>query len=187
MRKNIGIIALTIIAVLMSGGARASDGEIERMTLLMKGMSTATTEAEKDTEAKKDVDSLLYMAEKAPFDVKALADAFIRLKTAGFTGSDYLQALVDAVAHFNGNSGTLHQAAFAIQQMVTIRRVSIEELKQLDEAIPNASQLMARGLSLSMADMIDKVSKGQVKSKEALILMFRQFEITFAGDYFVRQ
>lgn len=165
-------------------GIAKTNGEIERMTALMKGMSTATTEAGKSADATKSVGAIFDMAKNAPVDVKALTDVFVKLKTTGIdplNGS--MQALIDANAHFGGNSDSLHRASIAIQQMSSKGVISMEELRQqLAEAIPNASALMARGVGLSMADFVDKVSKGQVKSKEALGLMFRQFEIEFAGS-----
>jgi len=181
MKKNKGIIVLATTALLMFGSARASDESVERLTQLMKGISTATTEADKDREASNDVDSLFYLAKNSPFNVEALTDALIRLKTVGFR-SNYLKPLVYGVAHFGGNSNALHQAAFTVQESVTRRTLSMEDMKQLDEAIPSASKLMARALGLSMADMDKQISRGSVKSKEAVFLMLSDMEIEFFGE-----
>lgn len=161
-----------------------TNGEIERMTALMKGMSTATTEVGKSADAASSVNAIFDMARNAPIDVKALTDTYVKLKTTGvdpLKGS--MQALVDANAHFGGNSDSLHRASIAIQQMSSKGVISMEELRQqLAEAIPNASALMARGVNMSVAEMVDKISKGQVRSKEALSLLFHEMDIEFAGS-----
>ena len=161
-----------------------ANGEIERMTALMKGMSTATTEAAKTQEALKDTNFVFEMAKNAPVALSGLTDAFVKLKTTGIDPTKgALQTLVDANAHFGGTEDSLKRASIAISQMSSKGKVSMEELRQqLAEAIPNASQLMARGMGISMEQLIKSVSTGTVSSKKALLLMFEEMQIEFAGS-----
>lgn len=197
MKITIGLMTVNVAALFMLSVAIVSASDIDRgqLILLMSNTSKATTEDIKRAKeiykmsiesymsyrAEEEADSLIIMAKKSPFDINAIADAAIRLKTSGFN-LESLQTIVDGVAHFGGNSNNLHQAAFAIQQMVTKRQVSMEEINQLNEVIPNASELMARGLSMTMNDFLKVVSQGILNSKEALKLMFRDMEIDFSGQ-----
>ena len=165
-------------------GIADTNGEIERMTMLMKGMSNASTEAGRSAEAQSNVAAIFDMAKNAPIDVKALTDTYVKLRTTGIdplNGS--MQALIDANAHFGGTSDTLHRASIAIQQMASKGVISMEELRQqLAEAIPNASALMAQGLGMSIADLNEKISKGMVKSKQALGALTEEMEYAFSGS-----
>ena len=192
MKITIGLMTVNVAALFMLSVAIASASDLnrERLILLMSNSSKTTTEdikAAKEikvsiqdymrSRAEREADSLVRMAENSPFDINAIADAAIRLKTAYNT-----QIIVDGVAHIGGNSNNLHQAAFAIQQMVTKRRVSMEEINQLNEVIPTASELMARGIGLSMEELIKVISEGIVNSKEATSVMMHEMQIEFAGS-----
>jgi len=154
-----------------------TSGEIERMTKLMEGLSTAT---DKVADAKKGRNFVFDMAQNAPFDVKALTDSFVKLKSGGIdpmNGS--MKALVDSIARFGGNSEQLHRASIAIQQMAGKGVVSMEELRQqLGEAVPTAINMMATGVGKSMSDLVKSISNGEVEAKSALERMFAvmQFE-----------
>lgn len=161
-----------------------SNGELERMGLLMAGLSKASTQAERAAEGVRDMNFVVDMAKNAPVALDGLTDAFVKLKTTGIDPTaGALQTLVDANAHFGGTEDSLKRAAVAISQMSSKGKVSMEELRQqLAEAIPNASSLMARGMGMSMDDFIKAVSKGSVNSKQALQLMFREMQIEFSGS-----
>ena len=165
-------------------GIAKTNGELERMQMLMTGMSKATTQAAREAEGSMNMDFVLNMAKNAPVALAGLTDAFVKLKTTGIDPTKgSLQALVDANAHFGGTEDSLKRASIAISQMSSKGKVSMEELRQqLAEAIPNASQLMARGLGISMEELIKKVSSGTVNSKKALELMFKEMEVEFAGS-----
>jgi tape measure domain-containing protein len=145
-------------------------GEFERMTRLMEGLSTASTDMGRKLEAQQGFKFIMEMAQKAPFDIKTLQDAFIKLKSAGIDpmqGS--MQALIDSVAKFGGNSETVHRAAIALQQMAGKGVVSMEELRQqLGEAIPNAMEMFAHASGMSIAEFTKHVSKGQVEANAAI-------------------
>ena len=151
-----------------------SSGEMERMTLLMKGMSKETTEAGKQLDAIKNTKFVFDMAQKNPFDVKTLTDSFVKLKSAGIDPTNgSLQALSDSVARFGGTSDTMHRASIAIQQMAGKGVISMEELRQqLGEAVPNAINLMAQGSGVSLQKFAAMVKQGTVGATTSLQNMF---------------
>lgn len=158
----------------LPGAILKSSGEIERMTLLMEGLSKQTDSAAKRAEALSNVKFVFDMAQKNPFDVKALTDSFVKFKSAGLDPTNgSLQALVDSVARFGGTSEALKRASIAIQQMAGKGVISMEELRQqLGEAVPNAINMMADGAGMSMAKFTKLVSTGTVEASTSLNNMF---------------
>lgn len=157
-----------------------TSGEIERLTKLMEGLSTA---ADKVADANKGKAFIFNMAMNAPFDVKTLTDSFVKLKSAGIDPTNgSMKALVDSVAKFGGSSDQLHRASIAIQQMAGKGVVSMEELRQqLGEAVPNAINMMATGVGKSMGDLVKSISKGEVEAKSALERMFAVMRVENYG------
>lgn len=151
-----------------------SAGEIERLNMLMQGLSKESTKAAREIEAASNTKFVFNMAKEAPFEVKTLTDAFVKFKSAGLDPTDgSMKALVDSVARFGGSSEQLHRASIAIQQMAGKGVISMEELRQqLGEAVPSAMQMMATGVGMSMSDLVKNISKGTVESKSALTRMF---------------
>lgn len=174
---------LNDIFVALPSRIAKTTGEFQRLNAMLMGLSEASTEAGKIKEAQQGFDSIIGIAKNAPFEVKTLSDAFIKLKIAGLDpASGSLQTLVDSIAKFGGSSENLQRAAVAIQQMTGKGVISMEELRQqLGEAMPNAMRLMARGMGVTMAELTDKVSKGAVGAEFALKKMFIQMRIDAEG------
>lgn len=160
-----------------------ASSEIERMTKLLEGLSTGADDAAKKLEAAANVKFVFDLAKNAPFEVGALTDSFVKLKSAGLDPTDgSLKALVDSVARFGGSSEQLKRASVAIQQMAGKGVISMEELRQqLGEAVPNAMQLMADGMGVSMAELVKRISKGEVEAKTALTQMTLMMEAVNGG------
>jgi len=158
--------------------------ETQRFTQMLKGMSAGITEAERLNDVKKSMGELRTLAQTTPFDLKSLGDSFLKLKSAGIDPLDgSLKALVDGVAAFGGTSDTLHRASIAIQQMAGKGVISMEELRQqLGEAVPTAMKAMAAGMNMSVQELTQKVSNGQVMATNALKKMSAQFEASFGGS-----
>ncbi|WP_222104609.1 tape measure protein [Cupriavidus campinensis] len=148
--------------------------EFERMTQLMKGLSKETSDFAKAADAASGVKFITDMAQKAPFAMSALTNAFVKFKTGGLDPMDgSLQALVDGIAKVGGTSEHLARASIAIQQMAGKGVVSMEELRQqLGEAVPTAIQAMARGMGMTMQELTGHIAKGEVTAKAALSRMF---------------
>jgi lambda family phage tail tape measure protein len=160
-----------------------TSGEMERLTKLMEGLSRATGEAAKKADAAQSFGFIIDAAQRAPFEIKALTDAFVKFKSAGVDPmKGGFDGLINSVAKFGGDSQTLHRASIAIQQMAGKGVISMEELRQqLGEAVPNAMQLMADGTGYSMAQFVKHVSKGEVQAREGLARMFVQMQLQNRG------
>lgn len=160
-----------------------SAGELERMQVLMKGLSKELTEAGRAAEGMRDFKFVTGMAKNAPFEVSALSDSFVKLKTAGIDPTNgSMQSLVDSVARFGGTGESLKRASVAIQQMAGKGVVSMEELRQqLGEAVPTAMKDMADGMGVSMADLAKIVQTGTLAAGPAIAKMLVQMRINNEG------
>lgn len=161
----------------------SASAEIERVTKLMEGMSRETDDAKRKLEAMSNVKFAFNIAQNAPFSVKAITDAFVKLKTGGIDPTNgSLKALLNSVAAFGGNSDTLHRASIAIQQMAGKGVISMEELRQqLGEAVPDAMKLMAAGMGMTLEELTAKVSKGIVSAGPAISKMLAMMSIAHHG------
>ena len=160
-----------------------TSGELEKMRVLMKGISNEVTELAREAEGTKDFNYVINFSKTAPFDIKSLSDSFVKLKTAGIdpaTGA--MDALVNSVAKFGGDGEVLKRASIAIQQMAGKGVISMEELRQqLGEAIPTAMRDMADGLGMTMAELAKAVKTGTLQAGPALQAMFVQMRINSLG------
>lgn len=154
-------------------------GEFERLRTQLEGVSTAI---DKVADAKKLEGFVTALALNSPFQIQALTESMVRLKTAGIDPTNgSLLALTDAIAKTGGNSETLKRASVAIAQMAGKGVISMEELRQqLGEAVPNAIQVMSRSLGLSVAELTKLVSEGKISS-EALKYFFIQLALETQG------
>lgn len=158
-------------------------GEMERMMALMEGLSKETDKLKRQAEAISNTTFVFGFAQNAPFELKTVTDLFVKLKTAGIDPTNgSLAALTNSLAKFGATDEQAKRAGVAISQMAGKGVVSMEELRQqLGEAVPNAMQMMARGMGLSMAELAEKVSKGTVEASTAINKMLIQMEIDAAG------
>lgn len=160
-----------------------TSGEIERLQQLMTGLSKETDKFKRQAEGIRDFNFVANMAKGAPFEISALSDSFVKLKTAGIDPTNgSMRALVDSVAKFGGSSEHLKRASVAIQQMAGKGTVSMEELRQqIGEAIPTAMQDMADGVGMSMQELQKTVSKGMLVAGPALEKMLLRMQVNNEG------
>jgi lambda family phage tail tape measure protein len=151
--------------------------------VLLRNLSNASTQAAQLEQAKSEFNDLLTLASQAPFRLESLTNAFVKMRAAGIEpANETLQSLVDALAAAGGTDDQLNRAAIAIQQMAGKGVISMEELRQqLGEAVPRAIQLMARSMNLTMAELVDRISRGQVEAGNALQSLTAEFNRTFGG------
>lgn len=161
-----------------------ANAKLERMQILMKGLSTATTEAGRTTEALKDMNYVLNQAKNAPFAIDEIANSFVKLKASGIDPTKgAMTALTNAVAAFGGDDQIFHRATIAIQQMSGKGVISMEELRQqLGEAIPNAMQLMARSMNMTVGELVKTIASGRLEAKSALDKLFLEMKFQFDGS-----
>lgn len=157
--------------------------EFERLGVLLEGMAEGTTQIEKAADAQKQFNQIMEEAKTAPFTVKELTNSWVKFKSVGLDPADgSMRSLVDAVAAFGGTDDILHRATIAVQQMAGKGVISMEELRQqMGEAVPQAMVLLAKGMNMSVGDMVDAISKGTVDAKPALQKLFNEFELAFGG------
>ncbi|PHM52396.1 tape measure protein [Xenorhabdus hominickii] len=158
-----------------------SAGKLERLQIMLQGLATSSDKA---AESMRDFNFIVDKAKNAPFSIESISDSFVKLKSAGIDPTKgSLDAMVDSVARFGGNSELLKRATIAIQQMSGKGVVSMEELRQqLGEAIPTAMQSMALGMNVSMAELVKAVSSGSVRSKDAIESMMNILEVSYGGS-----
>ncbi|MEO9497580.1 MAG: tape measure protein [Vibrio splendidus] len=167
------------------GGIVNANAELEQMNAVMRGLAIeATSSSDAIKIAGDNVKYLREMSKTVPFEISALQDSFIKFKTAGLDPTDgSVQALVDSVAKFGGSSDQLKRASVAIQQMAGKGVISMEELRQqLGEAVPDAMQLMADGMRMSMSELTKLVSSGTLESSAALRAMLTEMRLSNEGS-----
>lgn len=175
------ISAATTAFIGMGKAAAVSFYDINtRMEQLSILMNTATGSKAAGSKAFEDI---LQFSTEAPFSIDALADSFVKLKTAGLDPMDgSLQTLVDSVAAFGGTSEQLRLVTIAIQQMAGKGVVSMEELRrQFGEQVPTAMRAMAKGLNMSMLDMVDLISSGGLEASKGINAMIGELEKLHGG------
>jgi len=152
----------------------------DRMEQLGILLETATGSA---AGSKKAFDQIFDFARTAPFSVDAITDSFVKLKTAGLDPMDgTLRTLTDSVAAFGGGNEQLKLVTIAIQQMVGKGVVSMEELRrQFGEQVPTAMRAMAKGLGLTMLDMVKVIKTGTLESEFAIKAMFKELNKLHGG------
>lgn len=183
-------IALGMARIAFDGVQHAMNGwigdvvkvnaEMEKLTLLMKGLSTA---ADPIKDAGDNVKFLRDEAKNAPFSLAALTDTFVKMKSTGIDPmKGAFKGMIDAVAAFGGTDDVLKRATVAITQMSGKGVIQMEELRQqLGEAVPRAVELMARSMGVSTGQLIQTISKGTLDAKSSLQQLSMEFELTFGG------
>lgn len=158
-------------------------GELERLQTLMKGLSTEVTDLGKAMDGQNSFNFVTEQAKKAPFEISAISDAFVKLKTAGIDPTNgSLSAMIDSVARFGGSNEQLKRATIAIQQMAGKGVISMEELRQqLGEAVPTAMKAMADSMGLSMGELAKQVSTGTLQAEAPLRKMLLRLRIENEG------
>jgi tape measure domain-containing protein len=169
LNKAVWKLQLTLYSVtFLFGGFTAGlvkvNAEAQRSMALLEGLSKKTDQLGRKADAASDFKYLRDFAKNAPYDLNALTDVFVKLKSAGIDpAAGGMRALVDGVASFGGSADTLHRATIAIQQMAGKGTVSMEELRQqLGEAMPTALRIMAKAAGMEIPKFVNEVSKGRV-------------------------
>ncbi len=156
------------------------NAEFEKTRKLLEGLATS---GDKIKEAGDDFAYLRDQVKSAPYSLAGLTDVFVKLKSAGIDPTKgAMRGLVDAVSSFGGSEEQLKRATLAIQQMAGKGVVQMEELRQqLGEAVPRATELMARSMGVTYSQLVKLLATGTVSAKEAIAAMSGEFERTFGG------
>jgi tape measure domain-containing protein len=121
--------------------------------------------------------------QRLPFAIDTMQGQFVKLQQAGLDpmgGS--LRDISDAVSAFGGNTQHFERATVAITQMAGKGVVSTEELRQqLSESIPSAARDMAKGLGMSMPEMMKAIEKGEVEATRGISAMMGVWKEKYGG------
>lgn len=168
----------------LAGSFIKANSDIEKTTVLLTGLSKSLDTKGKAADAAKDMEYLFTLAKGAPFSIKELSNAFVKMRTVGLDDVEgKVKSLSDAIANFGGDDQALHRSTIAIQQMASKGVISMEELRQqLGESVPNAMQMMADGMGLTMQTFLKEVSSGRVKALPAVNGMLSEMELSMAGS-----
>ena len=104
------------------------NAEFERLTYLLRGMSSAADPMKQATDQ---VRQLRDLSLQMPYSMKAITDTFVKLRASGtdpMQGS--LQAVIDTVAAFGGTESQLKRASLALQEMAGKGVVQTKELRR---------------------------------------------------------
>jgi len=134
------------------------------------------------------MDQVISLTERVPFTLNTMTQSFVRLKASGLEpivdaqGNGPLKDLADAVAAFGGADEIFKRATIAIQQMAGKGVISMEELRQqLGEAVPVAMRVMAEQMEISVGELIDTVSRGNLEFEKGITALFEGFREKFGG------
>ena len=160
-----------------------ANAEMQRLKVLMTGLSSASTVEEAMRDGAEGTKWLIDMAQRVPFPLKEIGDAAAKLKSGGIDPmKGGLDALANAVAKFGGDTQLFHRAAIAIQQMAGKGVISMEEMRQqLGEAVPMAMQKLVLVTGMSMNELVKQISLGRLASAGTLDKMLDEFGRSFAG------
>lgn len=135
--------------------------------------------------ANKMIARLEKLAAITPFDYEGV-DAFAKkLEMAGLGGKDLEKNIIavgDAVSAVGGNTETLNGVATALTQISMKGKVSAEEMQQLAERGIPAYKLLAEGMGVTEAQLMDLMKDGEVMANEALPILISQMEKAFGGS-----
>lgn len=157
------------------------NSDMERLRFQMEGMSRSSDPIK---EAGDNVAYLREQAKSMPFSLKEISTSFVKLKATGtdpMAGS--LQSIADGIAAFGGTDEQLHRVTLGISQMSGKSVIQMEEMRQqLGESMPNAMQVMARSMGVSVAELTKAISTGRVQSEPALKAFYAELERTYGGE-----
>ena len=161
-----------------------SNADIERTTVLLMGLSKSLDIHDKAADAAKDMKFLFDTAKNSPFALSELTNSFVKMRAVGIGDAELkVKTLSNAIASFGGDNEALHRSTVAIQQMASKGVISMEELRQqLGESVPNAMNMMADSMGMTMATLVKNISEGRVLAIPAINGMMKEMELSMEGS-----
>jgi tape measure domain-containing protein len=163
------------------GAVIKTNAQFQKLNIMLRGMSDA---ADPVKDAANQLNTLVDMAAKAPFSLDKITDSFTKLKATGtdpMNGS--LKAIMDGVAHFGKGGEELERTVLGISQASGKGVIQMEELRQqIGETMPQAMQLMAASMGVSMSKLVADISKGRMAAGPALEALYAELDRSFGGS-----
>ncbi|HHY49318.1 MAG TPA: tape measure protein, partial [Alphaproteobacteria bacterium] len=130
------------------------------------------------------LDELRAFSASTPFEFPELAGAARKLLAFGFAAEDIVPMMTnigDAVGALGGGQAEIDRVTMALGQMRAKGKVSAEEMMQLAELGVPAWQMLADSMGLSVAQVMDLASKGQLAADQAIPALLSGMQQTFGG------
>lgn len=134
--------------------------------------------------AKDFLDDLAQFAAQTPFEFEGLQDTAKKLLAFKFAAGDIIpimSAIGDAAGMLGSGQEGIDRMTLAISQMQSKGKIQSQEMLQLAEAGVNAWQYLADSMGMSIADVMDKVSDGEVSSTQGINAIIMGMQKDFAG------
>ena len=162
------------------GSIVRTNAEMEKLRYQLAGMSNA---AEPMKEATQQLSDLQKLSSETPFAFNELTNSFVKMQAAGLKPTiNSMRALTDGLASFGASNAQLHRVTIALTQMQGKGVLSMEELRQqLGESMPNAMQMFARSMNVTVGELSKLVSTGTVESTSAIQKFLGELERTYGG------
>lgn len=174
--KTLGALAAAIMAVGTASVVTAGK---------MKQSAVAFDTLIGDTkEAKTFLKDLYQFAAETPFEIEGLQETAKRLLAFKFAAKDIvpiMNTIGDAAGMLGSGQEGINRMTLAIAQMQSKGKLQSQEMLQLAEAGVNAWQYLADSMGMSINDVMDKVSKGQVSSSQGINAILMGMQKDFAG------
>lgn len=161
------------------------NAEMERLRYQMIGMSQAPgTVADAMKDAAENVEYLRDVVRTVPFSLNELASTFTKIKATGIDPTKQaIGALTDGIAAMGGTDEHLHRVTLGITQMSGKSVIQMEEMRQqLGESMPNAMQLMARSMGVSVTQLTAAIGTGTLEAKSSLEAFYGELDRTYGGS-----
>lgn len=121
--------------------------------------------------AKQQLDDLMTFARTTPYSYESLVEADMVMQTFGMStekAKTSLEAIANAIASTGGESADLERIATVFGQIESSGKLSLQDMNQLVNAKIPALKIVANELGISVMDLRDKISKGEVSSEQAI-------------------
>lgn len=149
------------------------------MELLKKGLAFSLGE----TGAEQLVRTMQAIGEASAYDTNELlpmARAWVNIGENAETAAAKMRTIVDAGSAYGMTADKLNSVNIALTQMQMKGKISAEEMMQLTEAGLPAWDLLAQKMGLSVSELQDMASKGEL-TKEAMDTLFAAMQDRTAG------
>lgn len=133
-------------------------------------------------EAANVMDRLLEMGAKTPFETTELADATQKLMSFGFSADEALNSLTMLGDASQGDAQKLDTIVTAFGRMSSSSKVTLEDLNMMIDSGFNPLNQVAENTGMSMAEIYDAISKGELSVEEVTKAM--QQMTSEGGQYF---
>jgi lambda family phage tail tape measure protein len=166
-----GMTAAGVASVALSGKMNASNKAFE--TLIKDG-----------TNVQQFLSELTQFAADTPFELKGLQDSSKKLLAFKFVAQDIIpimNVLGDTAAMLGSGQEGIDSMQRSIGQMQAKGKIQAEEVMQLAEAGVNAWQYLADSMDMSIANVMKKVTDGEVDAQSGINAILLGMQKDFKG------